>query len=371
MKMVCYVCAAVTLALCAGAAPVTGIVFHDKNANSILDDGEPGVPGVVVSNGEAVVPTDGEGRYTLEVFEPGIVFVVKPAGWTPPLDPAKKTLNFYYMHRPGGSPELKYGGFPDTGPLPPKLNFPLLPREEDGSVRMLVLGDPQTRNFEEIQYLLRGLIAEVAGMEVDFGATLGDNAFDNLSVFDDLVQGIGRAGMPWHYVPGNHDTDYDAPERIYSYETYQRHVGPSYYAAVYGKTHLLVLNDICYDLPGNDYHAELGERQRVFIRNYLATVPADAFIVLMMHIPIMNITDKAALFESIAPFKTIFPCRRTPIAMVISFSTLTTAGRGTAPSPHCTRYSMRCLVRRFLQRGGPAGIRHGRWYAQRLFHPDH
>ncbi len=303
MRTIFVFCAALTLAFCAGANPVSGVVFHDLNTNGTREDGEPGIAGVAVSNGADVVVTAEGGNYTLEITDPGIVFVVKPTGWSPPPDPVTNTLKFYYMHRPNGSPKLKFGGFSPTGPLPRTLDFPLQPRQETGPVRMLVLGDPQTRNFQEVQYLLRDIIAEVTGMEVDFGLTLGDNAFDNLRVFDELVQGIGRAGLPWHYVPGNHDTDYDAPSREYSYETYQRHVGPSYYAAAYGNAHILVLNDICYDLPSSDYHAELGERQLAFIRNYLAGVSSEAFIVLMMHIPIMSIKDKAALFEIIAPFK--------------------------------------------------------------------
>lgn len=303
MRTVCGFCVLFMLAVCAGAAPVAGRVFHDQNDNGVLDAGEPGVSGVAVSNGEAVVVTDGEGQYTLEVADPGIVFMIKPAGWMPPLDPAKKTPNFYYMHRPDGSPKLLFGGFPATGPLPGEINFPLHPREEDGPLRVLVLGDPQTRNFEEVQYLLRDLIAEAVGLEVDFGLTLGDNAFDNLSVLDDLVQGIGQAGIPWHYVPGNHDADYDAPSWEYSYETYQRHVAPAYYAAAYGHTHFIILNDIRFELPSRDYHAELGERQLAFVKNYLTRVPKDDFIVLLMHIPLMRITDKAALFDIIAPFK--------------------------------------------------------------------
>src|SRR5690606_28004075 len=95
-----------------------GVVFHDQNGNGQADSGEPGVANVAVSNGRDVVRTGDDGRYTLPVEQNAIVFVVKPAGWQVPISKPEYLPRFYYVHRPEGSPELKYGGVEPTGALP-------------------------------------------------------------------------------------------------------------------------------------------------------------------------------------------------------------------------------------------------------------
>lgn len=302
MSALCFLMAAVVIAFQANSEPVKGMVYHDVNANRILDAGEAGIPGVAVSNGETVVLTDADGKYTLEVLDPGIVFVIKPGDWIVTPSPDSPFPAFYYLHRPHGSPPLKHGGVPSTGSLPEEINFPLQPQSIDGPVRILMLGDTQVRDFQEIQYFLRDMMGEILGMDVACGCILGDNVFNNPKVFAPLKQAVAQAGLPWHFVPGNHDADFDAPACQYSYETFQRELGPAWYAAAYGNVHLIVLNDIRYDLPSEDYHAELGKEQQAFVRNYLAHVSPESFIVLLMHIPIMKIADRAELYETIAAF---------------------------------------------------------------------
>ena len=86
-----------------------GTVFDDKNRNSNQEPGEPGLPGVTVSNGRDVVTTDGQGRYDLPAFDNMTVFVTQPRGYQVPVD-EDNIAQFFYHHLPEGSPELKYGG---------------------------------------------------------------------------------------------------------------------------------------------------------------------------------------------------------------------------------------------------------------------
>ena len=53
----------------AGTPPLmaTGTVFEDRNGNRLRDAGEPGLAGVLVSNGLEVVRSDPEGRYSLPI----------------------------------------------------------------------------------------------------------------------------------------------------------------------------------------------------------------------------------------------------------------------------------------------------------------
>ena len=62
---------------------VTGVVYHDANADGRRDDGEPGLAGVMVSDGETLRRTDADGAYTFRftVAENRFVFVVRPTGY--------------------------------------------------------------------------------------------------------------------------------------------------------------------------------------------------------------------------------------------------------------------------------------------------
>ena len=51
----------------AGAETARGIVFDDRDRNGTYNNGETGIGGVAVSNGEEVVLTDDSGRYELDV----------------------------------------------------------------------------------------------------------------------------------------------------------------------------------------------------------------------------------------------------------------------------------------------------------------
>ena len=70
--------------------------------------------------------------------------------------------------------------------------------------------------------------------------------FDDLSLYDRYNAIIGAIGLPWWNVGGNHDLNFEAPDRRYSRETYKRVFGPNYYAFFYAKTLFLMLDDVDY-----------------------------------------------------------------------------------------------------------------------------
>ncbi len=283
-------------ALASAAEEAEGIVFHDLNGNGVYDVGEPPIPGVAVSNGEEVVLTDSEGRYRLPMPGDGVVFVIKPANWAVPVDPATQIPQGHYIHRPEGSPSVRFGGVPPTGPLPESIDFPLRPQREAAQFTMICLGDTQPRDLEEVHFLAQDLVPEVSDIDAAFGFTLGDLVFDDLRVFEPMTEAIGMIGVPWHHVPGNHDMDFDAPTWQQTFETYQHVFGPSYYAFTYGDAHVFVLNNIRWDVEERKYHAEFGEQQRNFIANYLAYVPKDHLVIFLMHIPVMGMYDRDEFF---------------------------------------------------------------------------
>src|SRR5690606_13349704 len=104
-------------------------VFNDTNNDGQRNRRESGVAGVAISNGIDVILTDAQGRYTLPVGEDNIIFVIKPSGYAVPVG-ENNLPKYYHIHKPQGSPQLKYGGVSPTGPLPKSVDFPLVQKEE-------------------------------------------------------------------------------------------------------------------------------------------------------------------------------------------------------------------------------------------------
>lgn len=284
----------------------TGIVYEDLNGNSKRDDGEPGIAGIKVSNGEAIVKTDATGRYRIPVSEDTIIFVIKPRNWMTPVDELNLP-QFYYIHKPAGSPaNFQYPGVAPTGPLPESVDFALVRRDEPDSFKAILFGDTQPRNVSEVEYMTHDIIEQLISQkahDASFGVTLGDIVFDDLSVMQPHNQAVALVGIPWYNVIGNHDINYDAPNDELSDETYESHYGPNYYSFDHGPTHFLVLDDVTWvaasDGTKAHYHGGLGERQMNFIKNDLALIPEDQLVVLMMHIPLKGVEDRQELYRLI------------------------------------------------------------------------
>ena len=51
-----------------------GAVYHDINGNKTMDNNEPGIPNVYVSNGIEIVKTDKNGKYSIPVSDDAIIF---------------------------------------------------------------------------------------------------------------------------------------------------------------------------------------------------------------------------------------------------------------------------------------------------------
>ncbi len=290
------------LALSAHAQKVaTGIVFHDMNRNGIRDAGEPGIANVLVSNQREVVRTDRQGRYSLPVDDDTILFVIKPRGWQAPLN-ENNLPQHYYIHKPNGSPKLRYPGVPPTGDLPASVDFALVPSSEPERFHALILGDTQVRDMQDLGYFAYDIFRELVGTgKAAFATILGDIVFDGLHMFEPLNRVMARVGIPWYPVMGNHDMNYDTPEDRYADETFERVYGTPYYAFEYGKVSFIVLDIV--DRQGDRYKAGLGERQLAFIRNYLRHVPRSNLVVLLMHIPLAELpeAERRELFDILAP----------------------------------------------------------------------
>ena len=267
-----------------------GVVFHDSNKNGKLDGREKGLPGVSVSNGTDVVLTNAKGEYQLPVANDNIIFVVKPRDYVFPTD--KNNLpQFYYIHKPQGSPALKYKATSATGAIPKKLNFPLYESEEGNDFKAFVFGDPQAYNLDEIAYFRKGIVDDITAKDsILFGISLGDLVGDDLVLHQPYQEAVGKIGLPWYNVMGNHDMNFDVTVDSLSDETYEANFGPNNFAFNYGNAHFIILDNILYPNPrtGKGYLGGFRKDQLDFVENNLKFVPKDKLIVLAFHIPLKH-----------------------------------------------------------------------------------
>ena len=137
-----------------------------------------------------------------------IYFVVKPRGYRTSLSENNLPL-FYYIHKTTPVLPLEGPTLQPTGPLPESIDFGLVPQEEPDRFEALVLGDPQPRDVQEVDYLAHDVLEEMVGTEAAFAIVLGDISFDNKETYLPYNQATGRVGIPFYNVHGNHDGNYD------------------------------------------------------------------------------------------------------------------------------------------------------------------
>ena len=286
----------------AGAETASGTVFLDRDADGVRDRGEPGLANVAVSNGRDVVETDAEGRWTIEDVRDGdVLFVVKPRDHQFLLDDHHRP-RFFHVHRPEGTPEdldLRYPGIPPTGALPSSIDFALVESPEPDRFDVLLLADTQPQSHVELDHLREDVLQPLVGTDAAFGMTLGDVLYDDLSLFPRYVELVGRIGIPWYDVPGNHELNMLAPDDARSLETFVRWVGPTTYSFDHGPAHFVVLDDVVYrgtrrgqegaDARGTGgYHGGFTEEQMLWLERDLARIPEERLVVVAMHIPLRS-----------------------------------------------------------------------------------
>jgi len=287
-----------------GAVMVSGFVFEDRSGTGRRQPGDPGLAGVLVSNGREVAKTDASGRYVLPIEEESVVFVIKPTGYMVPVEVGTMLPRFYYIHQPKGTPaelKLRYRGIEPTGPLPASVDFPLRKAEEPQKFDVLLFTDPQPESPGEVDFVRDDVVNALIGTKAAFGLTAGDIMFDDLSLYGRQNRIIGQIGLPWWNIGGNHDLNFEAPGARYSRETFKRVFGPTSYAFEYGGALFVMLDNVEYlgtdpNRPRRNgkYQGRIGERQRAFIASVLAETPADRLVVAVMHIPLRTYLDPQA-----------------------------------------------------------------------------
>ncbi len=294
-----------------GAHPPTdaqGTVFLDVNRNSRLDSGEPGIADVMVSNGREVMTTNSRGEFRLPAYGDMNLFITKPAGYTTPVSD-EMVPQFYYIHKEAGSPSLRFGGIPPTGPLPQRINFPLIVDDVGDRFSCLVFGDAQAYTHMELGYVRETagrLLAARDNSDTECLMFAGDILGDDLSLYPRFKRIVSVGGVPQYFVGGNHDLDLDADSDQDSFDTFRREWGPEYYSFDIGEVHFVGLDNVRYPCNGVDphpfcspdrrhtYNGVISQRQLDWLREDLTHVPDDKLIVLIAHIPFVSFTDNTS-----------------------------------------------------------------------------
>jgi len=292
-----------------GELPVTGqakgYVYWDQNGNGLRDSEEKGLEGIRVSNGFDVVKTNADGLYSLDVSDDTILFVIKPRNWMPPLNELNLP-KFYYIHKPKGSPQSQYSGVAPTGELLASIDFPLLQQQEPDQFKVILFGDTQPRNKQEVDFMAHDIIPQIKADNVHgaaFGITLGDVVFDDLNVYGPHNEAVALLDKPWYNVLGNHDLNYDSPNDRLADETFEKTFGPAYYSFDYGPVHFVTLDDVKWigatATEKGRYVGGIGKDQLEFLKKDLASIPIDQPVVLLMHIPIIEAEDRLEFYKLI------------------------------------------------------------------------
>ena len=284
------------------AAPMvaTGHVFYDRRGSGRRLPGDPGIPGVMVSNGRDVVVTDAEGRWRLPAASRDSIFLIKPSHWT-------TTTGSGGVPRICASQQLAAteAEEPDAG-RDAVIDFALTRQDENAQFEAVLMADTQPANAAELGYLCDDIVTGIVSSGAAFGINHGDVVFDDLSLYPRYLQMLGTSGMPWHHCPGNHDIDSGATNDDTSRETWKRAFGPRHYAFQHADAIFIILDNVYYH--GHDpanansgrYRGLIGAEQLQFVRNVLAHVPQDRLVVLSMHIPLMNYQSAAAAADNTA-----------------------------------------------------------------------
>lgn len=155
---------------------------------------------------------------------------------------------------------------------------------------VLVFGDPQPRTAVDVDYYRRDIVEPLVGkQDARLGISLGDIASDNPSLYPAVKSVTNTLGLPWLYVPGNHDIDPGATGDGDSLRGFHRAFGKDTFLRRTALANFIGLDDVIV-LPGRKpaYIGGFRLDQFAFLERTLPTLARDRLLVLAMHIPLFE-----------------------------------------------------------------------------------
>jgi len=263
------------------AAMIEGQVYLDGNQNGRLDSGEAGVPGVLVSDGRAVVASDAEGRYRLDcAAAPTFVWICVPRDHA--------AVGPFWRKTDATTPE----------------DFGLIRKAQESDFTFLQITDTHIGRED----LLRQFAERVGKFPVPlaFVVNTGDlvGGVDvvppekSREQFDRYSGAVSALKVALLNVPGNHEhvainvKEADKAHPLYGKGLYRQLLGPTYYSWDWGGVHFVALDGT--SLP---YQEKLGPEQLAWLKADLAFQPVEKPLVLFCHQSIPRLADAKELAD--------------------------------------------------------------------------
>lgn len=257
------------------ATRVEGVVFEDRNGDGQRQAGEPGIPGVAISDQVQVVRTDASGRFVMDARGYGLVFVSPPDGY----------LVGGLSWRAVDGLAIAFG----LRPVPKVSSFTFVHASDlhisEGSVS-------RVRRFR----------AMVDSLGPAFVLLTGDLIRDALRVpeeearsyYELLARELALFTVPVFTVPGNHEKfgierhlSLVSPSHpLYGNRMYRHYRGPNYFSFSYGGVHFLGLDTVDYDDLW--YYGHVDDLQLEWMAADVAALPPDMPLVTFSHIPFIG-----------------------------------------------------------------------------------
>ena len=259
------------------AGTVTGVVFVDANGNGTREAGEAGLPGVLVSDGAQVLPTDAAGSYALPLpAEGALVRLSIPTGYWP------AAMRWFERVAPAETATC---------------DFPLQAQAQTSPWTMVQVTD--------VHFILPAA-AKVAAWCAQVNAlqpapvlvmATGDLVMESNAVsdptiirrlFSDYATAVAPLHAPRFDLPGNHDHPgvkgtLPPGDPLYGVRGFETLLGPAWYSLNYAGVHLLTLDGSTITLGnvGNGVAPEC----LAWLRADLAATPAGTPLLVFVHQP--------------------------------------------------------------------------------------
>lgn len=272
---------------------IVGTVFLDENQNGAREPGEPGQPGVAVSDQITVATTDANGRFEIDAAGYGIVFVTQPDGYA---------VRGPFWRRVRGGEELSFA----LSPIADTSDF-------------IFVHASDTHISEESLARTRRLKALVDSLRPAFVIISGDLVRDALRVpeeearryYDLFAREIATFTVPVYTVPGNHEIfgierhrSLVSPSHpLYGKRFYRSMRGPNYYSFEYGGVHFLGLDTVDYDDLW--YYGHVDSVQLDWMRKDVENLRAGMPVVTFNHIPFVSGAQMIDGYDEESPAPTV------------------------------------------------------------------
>ena len=259
----------------------------------VYGGGSTTLAGVVISDGLLCVQTDENGYFEIDSDLSRTKFITAsiPSGYSAKIDDNGLPIFYYRVTDEDRAKELV------------QHTFEFYPITNNPDRYTLIVGaDPQPRaktvGYDKIAYHSLEMcddfyldMREKAGTISDrkvYGLMLGDLVHENMSLFQNYVEGLKTLGFPMFNVIGNHDNDKTASNDTEGRRKYEEYLGPAYYSFNIGKQHYVVLDNLIMKKESGSltaYDQGLTDEIWQWLQNDLAYVDYSTTLMVAAHSP--------------------------------------------------------------------------------------